>query len=94
MRHKRPVVDPHQVDTIRIELLEQLVRDLSAANVQAGVEHRAQAAIIRRNNLRIAILGETLRRLLLSYTALARVRRTDRPARVLDTGTPGVGVPR
>ena len=94
IRHRRPAPsEQQQLDAIRISILEQQVTGLSRANVRAGVEHAVQAAIIRRNNARIAILGETLRRLLLSYAALARVR-TARPARVLDSGTPGVEVTR
>lgn len=94
IRHRRPApAEQQQIDTIRISLLEQQVKDLSVANVKAGVELTVQAAIIRSRNTQIRLMGEALRRLLLSYTALARVR-TERPARPVDTGTPGVEVTR
>jgi hypothetical protein len=93
-RHAQPQATPDEIAGIRIALLEEQVTRLSIANVRAGAERRAQAAIIRRRNWQVALLGETLRRLLLAYSALARVRDIDRPARVLDTGTPGVEVSR
>jgi predicted nuclease with TOPRIM domain len=45
-----------------------------------------------RLEVQVALLGESLRRLLLAYCALGRVRDTSRPAPVYDTGTPGVEV--
>jgi hypothetical protein len=94
-RHRQPEVTPDQITQVRIEVLEKQVRDLSVANVRAGVELRAQAAIIRRRNAQIGLLGEGLRRLLLAYSALARIRPAYAPpARVVDTGTPGVDVTR
>jgi len=93
-RHRQAEVTPEQITEVRVALLEEQVRELSIANVKAENEHRAQAAIIRRRNRQITLLTETLRRLLLSYSGLARVRDRIRPARVLDTGTPGVEVTR
>ncbi|SEO82945.1 hypothetical protein [Actinacidiphila rubida] len=91
-RHRQNPATPEEIADLRLNILERQVRDLSIANVKAENEHRAQAAIIRRRNAQVALLGETLRRLLLAYCALGRVRDTSRPARVLDTGTPGVEV--
>lgn len=76
----------------RIEELDDQATALRRRIRQLEAEHRAQAAIIRRKNAQIALLGEALRRLLLAYCALGRVRDLSRPARVLDTGTPGVEV--
>lgn len=94
MRHRRPQPAPVDVTAVRIEILEEQVLKLSTANVRAGVEHRAQAAIIRRRNAQLARLGLLLRWLLQAYAALARAHQADRAARVLDTGTPGVEVTR
>lgn len=93
-RHRPADITPGQLDAVRIDVLERQVHDLSVANVRAGAEHRAQASIIRRKNAELATLGLLLRWLLQSYSALARARQADRPARVLDTGTPGVEVTR
>ena len=84
---------PDDLTARRLELVEQQLADLSRRYVQLGAEHRAQAAIIRRRNVQVWLLAETLRRLLLSYCALGRIRPAYEPwRRVLDTGTPGVEV--
>lgn len=80
------------VHAARIEDLEDRLAAAQRRVRRLENEHDAQAAIIRRRNAQIALLGETLRRLLLSYCALGRVRDTLRPARTWDTGTPGVEV--
>jgi predicted nucleic acid-binding Zn-ribbon protein len=74
--------------------LEQLDDDLTAARRRIRTleaEHEVQAGIIRRRNAQIVLLGETLRRQVLAYLALSRVRDVLRPAPgPIDTGTPGV----
>lgn len=77
--------------------IEQLDDELTVARRRVRTletEHEVQGAIIRRKNAQLATLGVLLRWLLQSYGALARVRDTSRPARCLDTGTPGVEVTR
>jgi hypothetical protein len=81
--------------TARIEELEDAEAMLRRRIRVLEVELRAQAAIIRRRNGQVAVLGEGVRRLLLAYCALARIRPEYAPApRVVDTGTPGVKVSR
>jgi arginine deiminase len=92
VKHRMQAPTPELVAETRISVLEKLAHDLSVSLVKAGVEHDAQAAIIRRRNEDIVVLSELLRRQVLAYAALARVRDTARPARVWDTGTPGVHV--
>lgn len=94
MKHATQAEAPDDLTARRLKLVEQQLADVSRNHVRLGAESRAQAAIIRRKNWEIALLGETLRRHALAYLALARVRDTLRPARVLDTGTPGVEVTR
>lgn len=83
-----------RVHAARIEEQDDELAQLRRKVAVADVEHQVQAAIIRRRNAQIAALGEVLRCQVLAYAALARVRDAVRPARVWDTGTPGVGVPR
>jgi hypothetical protein len=81
--------------TARIEELEDTEAMLRRRIRVLEVELRAQAAIIRRRNGQVAVLGEGVRRLLLAYCALARIRPAYAPPpRVVDTGTPGVEVSR
>lgn len=94
MKHATPAPEPDELTLRRVALLEEQLADLSRKHVQLGAESRAQAGIIRRRNVCVLQLTESLRRLLLAYSALARVRDTSRPARVWDTGTPGVEVTR
>lgn len=80
-----------RVHAARIEAQDDELAVLRRKLATAEAEHRAQARIIRNRNAQIAALGEVLRRLVLAYAALARVRDVLRPARgLVDTGTPGV----
>lgn len=83
-----------RVHAARIEEQDDELAKLRRQLAVADAEHRVQGAIIRRRNASLILLTELLRRQVLAYAALARVRDTARPARVWDTGTPGVEVTR
>jgi hypothetical protein len=83
-----------RVHAARIEEQDDELAQLRRKLAVADEEHRVQGAIIRRRNTALVLLAELLRRQVLAYAALARVRDAARPVRVLDTGTPGVEVTR
>lgn len=75
----------------RIEDLEDQLAAAQRRVLQLEAEHEIQADIIRRRNAQLLLATELVRRQMLSYLALSRVRDVMRPARgPLDTGTPGV----
>ena len=83
-----------RVHARKIEQQDEQLTELRKRLARAASEHRIQGGIIRRRNAQLAALGLLLRWLLQSYAALARIRPAYEPARVLDTGTPGVEVTR
>lgn len=83
-----------RVHARRLEAQDDELAVLRRELAVADAEHRVQGAIIRRRNHDLVLLAELLRRHVLAYAALARVRDAARPARVWDTGTPGVEVSR
>lgn len=91
MKHTAPTPTEQELTERRLALLEEQLADLSRAHVRLGAESRAQAAIIRRRNEQLLLTAEVIRRQVLAYLALSRVRDTLRPAPgPIDTGTPGV----
>lgn len=101
MKHALRTPAPAAVTARRHELVEEQLAELSRSHIALTRDlANAQATVRRRDQQltalwhQLALAGELLRRLLLAYSALARVRDTSRPARVLDTGTPGVEVTR
>ena len=87
MKHAAPRPDPAEADFARLALVEQQLADTSRRHIAAA--HAQEAA--ERQTVALAV---TLGWLLRSYTVLARIRPLYVPARVLDTGTPGVEVTR
>lgn len=88
--------DRAAVHAARIENLEDQLAAARRRVLHLEAEHEIQAGIIRRRNTQLVLAGELVRRQMLSYLALSRVRDVMRPARgPIDTGTPGVwAVPR
>lgn len=96
-RHRMNAADMEARAAVHARKIEQQDDEIAGLRRQlatSAAEHRIQGGIIRRRNAQVAALGLLLRWLLQSYAALARIRPAYEPARVLDTGTPGVEVTR
>ncbi|MEE4540953.1 hypothetical protein V2S66_03095 [Streptomyces sp. V4-01] len=91
MKHTTATPTEQELTERRLALLEEQLADLSRKHIVLGRESRARAAIIRRRNAQLLLASELVRRQVLAYLALSRVRDRLRPAPdPIDTGTPGV----